>query len=169
MQAFLDEIKFMEWNALQDKGRPFEEGIADLSAQYPHRAELIQAYHDHWQDSIGDAIMGTVEILKRLKDRGWPLYGLSNWSSQTFPHALAKYDFFHLFDDMIISGQVGIAKPDAAVYRLLLERIGRSAEECLFIDDSQVNIRQADQIGFVTIHFRSPAQLEAELIRLNIL
>lgn len=169
MENFLKEIKFAEWNAQQDKGRPFEEGIAILSKEHPHRVELIKAYHDHWQDSIGDAIPGSVELLKRLKNDGWRLYGLSNWSAETFPFALSKYDFFHLFDDMVISGRVGLVKPDPAIYNLLLDKIGKPAGECLFIDDSLANIEQAKQMGFVTIHFTSPSQLEDELIQKGIL
>jgi len=169
MENFLKEIKFMEWNAQQDKGRPFGEGIAILSGEFPQHANLIQEYHDHWQDSIGDAIAGSVEILKRLKNKGYPLYGLSNWSAETFPYALSKYDFFHLFDDMVISGRVGLVKPDPAIYNLLLEKIGKPAGECLFIDDSSANIQQAERMGFVAIHFTSPLQLEDELIQKGIL
>ncbi len=169
MENFLKEIKFAEWNAEQDKGRPFEEGIAILSREFPQHAELIQAYHDHWQDSIGDAIAGSVEILKRLKHKGFRLYGLSNWSAETFPFALAKYDFFGMFDDMVISGQVGFVKPDPAIYTVLLEKIGKPADACLFIDDSLANIQQAKRMRFVTIHFTSPAQLEAELTQMGIL
>ena len=169
MENFLKEIKFAEWNAEQDKGRPFEEGIALLSGEHPHRAMLIQAYHDHWQDSIGAAIWGSVEILKQLKLKGYPLFGLSNWSAETFPFALSKYDFFHLFDDMVISGYVGCVKPDPAIYNLLLDKIGKPAKECLFIDDSSVNIQRAKQMGFVTIHFKSPSELNDELIQMGIL
>lgn len=169
MENFLKEIKFAEWNALQDKGRPFEEGITILSSEYPHHAELIQAYHDRWQDSIGESIAGSVEILKRLKHIGCRLYGLSNWSAETFPFALSKYDFFHLFDDLVISGNVGMVKPDPEIFNLLLKKIGKPASECLFIDDSPANIQQAKQLGFVTIHFKSPSQLEDELIQMGIL
>ncbi len=169
MERFLNEIRFMEWNAEQDKGRPFKEGIAILAREYPHRAELIRAYHDHWQESVGEAISGSVDILKRLKARGYPLYGLSNWSAETFPFALSKYDFFHLFEKIVISGEVGVVKPDAAIYKVLLDKVGKPARECLFIDDSRANIDQAERLGFVTIHFTSPAQLEDEMNQLGIL
>jgi len=169
MEAFLREIRFAEWNSQQDKGRSFEEGIAILAREHPHRAGLIQAYHDHWQDSIGGVISGSVDILKRLKQMGYPLYGLSNWSAETFPFALSKYDFFHLFDDMVISGHVGTVKPNPAIFDLLLEKIEKRAHDCLFIDDSAANIQQADRMGFVTIHFKSPSQLENGLVQMGIL
>lgn len=159
----------MGWNAFQDKGRSFKEGVADLAAQFPHHAHLIQAYHDHWKDSIGVAYTDTVDIMKHLKAKGYPLYGLSNWSAETFPYAREKYDFFDLFDGMVISGEVGYVKPEPQIYHLMLEKIGKPAEECLFIDDSLPNINQANTMDFNTIHFSSPEQLKQDLIQLGLL
>ena len=169
MENFFKEVDFMGWNALQDKGRSFKEGVADLSAQFPHHAHLIQAYHDHWKDSIGVAYTDTVDIMKHLKAKGYPLYGLSNWSAETFPYAREKYDFFDLFDGMVISGEVGYVKPEPQIYHLMLEKIGKPAEECLFIDDSLPNINQANTMDFNTIHFSSPEQLKQDLIQLGLL
>lgn len=169
MEKFLHEINFMEWNAHQDRGRSFAEGVKILSAQFPQYAELIRAYHEHWPDSIGEAVTGTIELLKQLKQAGYPLYGFSNWSAETFPLARAKYDFFDLFDDMVISGAVGFVKPEPEIYQIMLDKIGRSAQECLFIDDSLPNILQANKIGFQTIHFQSPTQLEEELKQLQLI
>jgi 2-haloacid dehalogenase len=169
MERFLSEVNFMEWNALQDKGRSFVEGVAELSRQFPHYSHLIQAYQDNWIDSLGEAIAGTVSIMKELKRAGYALYGLSNWSAETFPHARRKHEFFDLLDDMVISGEVGHVKPDPEIFQLLLDRIGRPARECLFIDDALPNIRQAQKMEFVTIHFQSPDQLRAALHDLGIL
>lgn len=160
MERFLHEVDFMNWNAQQDRGRTFKEGVADLSRQFPQYAHLIQAYQDHWQESIGDAYWGTIEIMKQLKRAGYALYGLSNWSIETFPYVREKYDFFDLFDDMVISGTVGYVKPEPEIYHILLEKIGRPAQECLFIDDALPNIQQANTMGFNTIHFISSAQLK---------
>ena len=169
MERFLKEVNFMEWNLLQDKGRPFREGIAVLSKQFPQYSHLIQAYHDHWTDSLGDSLDGTVEILKELKQAGYALYGLSNWSAETFPHARARHEFFDLLDDMVISGEVGHVKPHPEIFQILLDRIGRPAQECLFIDDASANIQQAQKMGFETIHFQSPEQLRLRLVELAIL
>jgi 2-haloacid dehalogenase len=169
MEAFLAEIRFNEWNAQQDKGRPFAEGIADLSAQFPHYAHLIQAYYDNWEDSITGAINGTVDILDRLKQDGRPLYGLSNWSAETFPRVRHDYPFFDWFDDILLSGDVRLNKPDPAIFNLLLNKIGYSAPECILIDDSQSNIDTAKKLGFATVHFASPDHLQTELQRLNLL
>ena len=169
MERFFKEVDFADWNLQQDKGRPFVEGVAILSEKFPHYAQLIQAYHENWTDSIGAAYSGTIEILKQLKQAGYPLYGLSNWSAETFPYAREKYGFFDLFDDFVISGAVGQVKPDPEIFQIMLKKIGKPAEECLFIDDSLTNINQAQKMGFGTIHFQSPEQLAAALHELKIL
>ena len=169
MERFFREVNFAEWNLQQDKGRPFREGIAILSRQFPHYSHLIQAYHDHWSDFVVGPVHGTVEILERLKKAGYPLYGLSNWSAETFPSMRDKHDFFDLFDDMVISGEVGQVKPGPEIFQILLDKIKRPANECLFIDDAMANISQAQKLGLATILFESPEQLEAALRDLNLL
>jgi 2-haloacid dehalogenase len=169
MERFFREVNFADWNLQQDKGRPFAEGVAILSEKFPHYAQLIQAYHENWRDSIGAAYDGTIEILKQLKRAGYPLYGLSNWSAETFPFAREKYDFFDLFDDFVISGEVGHVKPDPEIFHIMLEKIGKPAEECLFIDDSLTNIKQAQKMGFATIHFQSSEHLAVALRELKLL
>lgn len=169
MEKFLHEVNFMEWNAQQDKGRSFAEGVAELSWQFPQYSQLIRAYYDNWKDSIGNHLEGTVEIMKRLKAAGYPLYGLSNWSAETFPLMRDKFDFFDLLDDIVISGEVGMIKPEPEIFEHMLERIGKPAGACLFIDDAAANVEQAQQLGFATIHFHSPEQLGAELHRLQVL
>ena len=168
MERFFKEVNFADWNLQQDKGRPFKEGVALLSREFPHYSHLIQAYQDYWIDSVGEPVQGTVEIMKRLKKSGYALYGLSNWSAETFPRARKKHDFFNLLDDFVISGEVGHIKPEPEIYQILLNKIGRSASECVFIDDALHNIRQAQKMGFATIHFQSPQQLESSLHDLGI-
>jgi 2-haloacid dehalogenase len=169
MDQFLAEIKFYEWNAEQDRGRAFSEGIAELSLEFPQHARLIQTYFDCWEESISGPINGSVEILRRLKQKGYPLYGLSNWSAETYPRARAKYPFFDWFDDVVLSGAVKLNKPDPAIFKLLLNKIGFPAPQCLLIDDSLANINEANKLGFETIHFTSPGQLQSELHSLNLL
>jgi 2-haloacid dehalogenase len=169
MERFLKEINFAEWNLLQDKGRPFVEGVAILSGQFPHYSHLIQAFHDHWLESVEGPIAGTISILKRLKQAGHPLFGLTNWSAETFPSVRKRYDFFDLFDDMVVSGEVGHVKPGPEIFQILLDKIARPAQECLFIDDALSNIQQAQRMGFTVVHFQSPEQLETSLRDLQLL
>jgi len=169
IDAFLKEINFSAWNLEQDKGRSFAEGVAVLSAQFPHHSHLIQLYDEHWEDSIVGSIEGTVELVYRLKQAKYPLYLLSNFSSEKFALMRQRHDYLQLFDDIIVSGEHKLIKPDPAIYHLTLKRINRAAHECIFIDDSLPNIEVAHNLGFETIHFKSPPQLEADLRRLHIL
>ena len=168
VDRFLEQIRFMEWNAQQDAGRPFREGVAELSQQFPQYAELIHAYDTHWEESLTEPYAETVELVRELKDAGWPLYLLSNFSMEKFELIRDKHDFFSLFDDMIISGEYKIVKPDPAIFTLTLQRANRQAGECIFIDDSLTNIQAAKNLGFHTIHFQSPTQLREELKKLSI-
>ncbi len=165
---FLDEISFAEWNAKQDAGRPFVDAVKELSEQFPHYADLIQAYDTHWEESITDPYPESVEIVRSLKDAGWPLYLLSNFSLEKFQLIEKKYPFFDWFEDKVISGEHGTVKPEADIFNITLNRIGHRAENCLFIDDSLPNIQTAQKLGFRTVHFQSPTQLRRDLINLGI-
>lgn len=169
IDRFLTEINFTVWNTHQDKGRPFALAIAELSAQFPQHAHLISAYFEHYEESILGPLPGMPELLYRLKQAGLPLYGLSNWSAETFPMMRKKYPFFDLFDDIILSGAVKLLKPDPAIFRLTLDRIKRRPEECLLIDDSPANLASARDLGLATVEFHSARQLEQELRLLDLL
>jgi 2-haloacid dehalogenase len=169
IDRFLQEIGFREWNLHQDGGRSFDEGVAVLSAQFPQYVPLIRAYHERYTDSIVGPVDGTVKILRACKAAGYPLYGLSNWAQEKFDLIRPKYDFFDCFDDILISSTVNLVKPDPRIFEIFLKRIGRRAEECVYIDDSAVNAAAADRLGFSTIHFESPNQLAAELDRVGVL
>ena len=169
MEAFLKEINFTAWNARQDQGRPFVEAVAELSSQFPHHAKLIRAYHEHWEDSIAGPIAGTVLIARALKGAGYPLYGLTNWSAETFPLAYDKYDFLRLFDTIVVSGEVRLIKPDPQIFELTRQKTGQPAAHCLLIDDSADNLAVAIKMGFQTILYRSPELLEQRLLELGLL
>ena len=169
MERFLTEINFVGWNAQQDKGRPFAEAVESLSAEFPHYAHLIRAYDELWEESLTGTIDGTIDILKQLKAMKYPLYGLSNWSGETFLRARHKYDFFNLFDDMVISGEVKMIKPEPEIFHHALQKFGKNANECIYIDDSLPNVTQAQKMGFHAIHFHSPEQLRESLQGLSII
>jgi 2-haloacid dehalogenase len=169
VEAFMDEIGFVEWHIQQDLGRPFVEAIAERTAKFPHYAHILADYDTCYEDAVIGSIDETVEILRQVKQAGYPLYGLSNYPTEKFALARRRYEFFGWFNHILISGEVRLVKPDPAIFHLLLERIGHKAEDCIFIDDSGPNITSARALGFTAIHFSSPEQLEQELHRLGIL
>ncbi len=168
-ERFLTEIDFYAWNLLQDAGRPMAEGVAELSARFPHYAQLIRAYHERWEESIAGPIQASVDILHELKRRRYALYGLSNYGVETFQRVRHDHPFLECFDAVVLSGELGLVKPDPRIYLAFLQRVGRKAEECVFIDDSQPNVAAARQLGFDGIRFESAAQLRQELFERGLL
>jgi 2-haloacid dehalogenase len=159
----LQEIHFNEWNYSFDQGYPLALGIAEMCRLYPEHADMIRLYDERWMETIGLTFDANIALLKEIKASGMPVYGLSNWSMDKFKLVRPRYPFFELFDDMVISGEVKMAKPDPRIYRLLLERNGLTATECLYIDDSEDNYRAACQVGLQAIHYQSSGQLRREL------
>jgi len=160
---FLKEIRFAEWNLLQDQGRPFSIAVSEHCTEFPQFCDLIRIYDTHWEETILGPINGSVEILQSLWEAGESLYALSNWSVEKFELIRPRYRFLEYFQAVLISGSVGIAKPDPRIFQLLLDTIGRDAAKCVIIDDSSTNILIAQELGFRTIHFQSPDQLRLEL------
>jgi len=107
--------------------------------------------------------METVEVARRLKEAGYTLFGLSNWSETKFNLVKDRLVFLDYLDDYVLSGIEKQVKPEPHIFHILLDRIGHKAEECLFIDDSVPNIQTAAKLGFQTIHFNSAQQLAEEL------
>lgn len=169
MEHFLEEVGFDEWNLEQDRGRSFQEAVAELSQRFPQYSKLIHAFVQDWENSIKDVYQESIDILWTLKQAGYPVYGLSNWSVETFRRIRPKYAFLSWFDDILLSGEVKLVKPDERFFQVFLDRIGRKAQECLLVDDSIENITAARQMGFDAIHFQSPEQLARELCQRNLL
>ena len=150
---FLRNICTEEWNTDLDRGEPFEKLIQERIAKFPEFEEPIRFFKDRWEEMIYCAKDETVEFIFELKAGGYRLYGLSNWSAETFPIALKKYQFFELFDGIVISGQEGVVKPNAEIYRILLDRYGLKAGESVFIDDKEINVKAGEALGIKGIVF----------------
>lgn len=168
MERFIEVVRFYDWIHRLDYAGNYAEGVAAACAEYPQYCHLIRAYDQRYSETILGPIEPTVEIMRRLKRAGYPIYGLSNWPVEKFTLVRPLYDFFDDLDEIVVSGEVGIAKPDPGIYQALLERTGRRAEECLFIDDSPDNIAAACRLGFQTILYQSPEQLREALAALGI-
>ena len=160
---FLNNICLYSWNLQMDGGKPFAEGVAELQAEYPEWSDAIAIYHTRWIEMMGGEIEGMADVVKRLKEAGYEVYGLTNWSSETFPLVKDKYAIFKQLDGMVVSGEEHLLKPDAAIYRCLLERYDLKAEESLFIDDNADNVVGARNVGMEAVRFTSAAELERVL------
>ena len=169
MEKFLSTIATMEWHLEQDRGRTMEEATATLASRHPEYAREISAYYGRWDEMFGGPIRGSVDVLRELDERGFPLYALTNWSAETFPRARQKYDFLGLFDEIVVSGEERMIKPDKAIYRVLVERTGLDPATTVFVDDSPPNVAAAGELGFTALAFRTPQLLRDDLTGLGIL
>jgi 2-haloacid dehalogenase len=169
IEAFLEEIGFDEWNRALDAGGLWADAIAQAVARHPHRRDLIEAAHIRWHEMVPGAIDGTVAILELLAAQGVPLYAITNYSAEKFVETRARFPFFSHFRDIVVSADEGLMKPDAAIYRLCLQRNGLDASACVFIDDVPANVAGAAAVGIDAILFESPGQLARDLAARNIL
>ena len=168
MEWFLANVCTYEWNVQQDGGKLFSVATAELQEKFPGYRDKIALYYGRWEEMLNGEISGTVEIFRRLKSAGMPLYALSNWSHEAFPVAYNRYDFMKLFDGLVVSGYEKLLKPDHAIYRVLMKRYNVNPAESVYIDDNKPNADAAAELGFNAIHFTSPEQLRIELKALGL-
>lgn len=169
MEHFLKNIATDEWNAEQDRGRTLAEGTEIQVAKHPEWEKEIRAYYDNWTTMLKSDIPHNVEVLRKLEHSKYELFGLTNWSAETFPYALENYDFFNIFEGkIVVSGTEKLIKPDPAIWEVLLERYQIKAEESVFIDDNAKNIEVAKSLGFICIHIKDDTDLEKEMRDLGI-
>ncbi|MDS1031656.1 HAD family phosphatase [Porphyromonadaceae sp. NP-X] len=162
MEYFLEHICPYDWNLMQDAGRSLAEATLLKQEEHPEYSNEIALYYGRWIEMIGGIFDENVKLLKPLKEK-YNLYGLTNWSAETLPLAQAEYDFFDLFDEIVVSGAEKIVKPDPELYRILIDRYRINPQETLFIDDNPENIQTAKQLGFQTLHLTPQINLEQEL------
>lgn len=164
VELFLEEIRFRDWNFKLDIGYPFKQMIDELCREFPQYGEQLRAYDERWLETFGGPIEPTVEVVKKLHQQGHPLYALSNWSLEKYLLVRPQFDFLDYFERIVISGEEKVGKPDRRIFEAFLAKTGLKAEECLFIDDSDENIRVAQNLDFDTIRFSNAAQLTEEIM-----
>jgi 2-haloacid dehalogenase len=165
MNWFYNNICTPEWNEQQDAGKSLQLATEELVKKFPEHETNIRTYYDRWEEMLGGPIHETVDVLKHLKhNTDYRLYALTNWSAETFPVALDRYEFLHWFHGRLVSGEEKLRKPFREIYELLIERFHINPERAIYIDDNFRNLVPAKELGFHTIHFQSPLQFKKELI-----
>jgi 2-haloacid dehalogenase len=166
--AFLEEVGFIDWNTALDAGRDWDEAVVWLGTRHPGRRDLIEAFRDRWEETLGGPIEPTVEILEELRASRVRTFALSNWSRRTFDLAASRFQFLEGFEAVVISGDVGATKPDPRIYRELLERGHLRPESTVFIDDSPPNVASAISLGLVGVLYVTPELLRRDLVGLGL-
>ena len=166
---FFDNICTHDWNEKQDAGYSLSTATEELVAQHPEWEPEIRAYYDRWIDMLGGPMHETVNILRDLRQQEHlSLYALTNWSHETFPVALERFDFLQWFDGILVSGEEKTRKPFPEFYQKLLDRYNIDPARAIFIDDNLRNVRAAEDAGINGIHFRNAKQLREELRKFHV-
>ncbi|AUW59184.1 hydrolase [Sphingobium sp. SCG-1] len=170
LDAFVRDVVSPEWHFQHDQGRNFVDTSAELIALYPQHEALIRLWKPRFAESIGPVIEGMAELLDDLSAAGMPLYAITNFSHEFWPPFLEAHPaIFGHFRDIVVSGVEKLAKPDAAIYHLALNRFGVRPEEAFFIDDRLDNIEGVRRVGMVAHQFLDAAILRAELEKVGAL
>ena len=161
---FFENICTSDWNENQDAGYPIAKATEERIALFPDWEKEIRDYYGRWTDMLGGPIDETVDIFRELKQStGLKFYALTNWSAETFPIALDRFDFLQWFDGRVVSGEEKMRKPFPEFYQLLLKRYNINSGQALLIDDNLRNIKAAEAIGIKGIHYLNSGQLKNDL------
>lgn len=170
---FLDNVCKMDWVVQQDGGQSLEEGTAELVALYPEHEALIRAFYARWHEMVAGVLEEGVALVDRLDAAGVPLFGLTNWSAETFPYAWERFDVLRRFREIIVSGRVGVIKPNPRIFALMRAEIekhlpGIQPNELVFIDDNLHNAQAATDLGWHGVHYTGALDTETKLRALNV-
>ncbi len=166
---FLKNVVTPEWHFQQDAGRSLAEMVPERIAQFPKYETQIVAYAERFVESIPGPVAGSHELIERLAARQVPIFGITNFGAEFWQAFLPTAPIFNLVQDVVVSGEEKILKPDPAIYQLALERFDVAAGQCLFVDDRHENIAAGEALGIKGHHFQDAAGLEKELNMLGLL
>lgn len=163
MEWFLCHVCPHGWNLAQDKGRPWRDAETEAITRHPAYAAHIRAFRARWHETVSGPIAGSVAILESLQRQQVPLYAITNFASDTYREACVRFPFLTGFRGTVVSGDIGLLKPEAAIYHRLTHDHGVDLSRCVFIDDSLPNVAGARAVGMTALHFTTPAQFAADL------
>jgi len=169
LEHFVENVIAHDWYLEMDAGKAADEAIDERCRAYPEHAALIARWKEGWPSMLRGPIAGSVEILSELRGRGVRLYALTNFSRETWPIAMARFDFLSWFEDAIVSGEHGIVKPDPRIFELAISRCRLEPPRTVFIDDTPANVEAARRRGFRALQFSTPETLRQDLARLGLL
>lgn len=160
---FLRHVCDADWRNRIDAGESTAACIEELKDKQPEYAEAIELYRSRWREMLTDEVPGMREVIADLSDKGYGIYGLTNWSMETFPAARERFGILQMIDRYVVSGAEGLVKPDARLFRVLLDRYHLKAEECVFVDDNPDNVAAAKALGMEGIVFTGADSLRKHL------
>lgn len=169
VQALWSEIfQSTQWIELDKGAITEEEAINEWCSSYPKDADNIRKSMITWNDML-IPVEGTLDILLSLKEQGYKIYALSNYHKSAFEYIYNCNSIFSSFDGLVISCKINMVKPYVEIYNHLLKKHQLKSEECLFIDDMDVNTKAAASLGLSTHLFKNSQNLYDYLVKSGIL
>lgn len=160
---FLENVCTHEWNLEQDRGRTWEEAEAELLTLHPDEEPNIRAFRRHWHEMVSHAYEDSVEILERLVDADHDVTMLTNFAADTFAEARRRFPFLEKPRGVTVSGEIGLIKPDPAIFAHHTAAFRLEPSATLFIDDSPANVTGAKAAGWQAVQFVNAEALRADL------
>lgn len=151
-----------EWTMLDEGSITENKAIETICKANPELDKEIRICFDNWYPLL-KPIESTIDVLGELKCKGYKLFFLSNFHDKAFSYVSEEYPFFKLFDGGVVSYREKVIKPNSEIYKILLEGYNLRAEECVFIDDTEENIKAGEVLGIRGIHLKNTAHLREEL------
>lgn len=163
VEAFFAEVDFPALNLRQDAGRTWAQARAELARTHPHRVGALDLYVENFPRTLTGPVDGSEDLVRELRDAGVRLLGLTNWSAETFHAAVPAAPAIGLLEDVLVSGRVGLAKPDPRIFALAVERFGLDPARTVFVDDSAANVDAARTLGLHALQFVGTPALRRDL------
>lgn len=160
---FLRHVADNEWRGRIDAGESSDACIRELKAKYPEYVDAVELYRSHWKEMLTGEVPGMRELLLELKSKNYEIYGLTNWSMETFPEARKHFGILQMIDRYVVSAEEHLIKPDPRLFQILLDRYQLKAEDCIFVDDNPDNVAAACRMGMHGIHFIGADDLRQKL------
>jgi 2-haloacid dehalogenase len=160
---FFKNICPWEWHIQQDLVYDTKPATLKKIEEHPDYKYAIESFYGRFQEMIVGIYEENLKIAFDLKKKGIPIFILSNFPGDQFDIYASKNKFVNEFDDIIISGKVGIKKPDVKIYELAIKKFICDPKTTLFIDDRPENTESAKKIGFQTITLDKPNKLKEYL------
>jgi 2-haloacid dehalogenase len=158
------EVDLHRMNDDVDRGAPFRATVEDWAARHPGWATEIRWWHDRWDELASPAIDRSIRTLRALRGRGMPVFALSNIGTEVLARAAERVPVLGEFDRAYVSGRLGCAKPDAAIYAAVEADCGLPPSALLFTDDRADNIAAAVARGWTAHLFDGPDRWAARLV-----
>ena len=167
--TYLQTGNFYKLNELLDRGYTPAEVLTQLRDYNRDEATIFERFIRHYPRSLRGLIPGMEQLVGYLHANAHPTAVISNWSAQLFEHARAAYPLIDALGPRLISGAIGITKPDREIFHLAQTVFNTPASQMLLVDDREENVNAAIATGMDGIVFTDAAQLAAQLHERGIL